>query len=71
MRFIPYIVMALMVVGGLLYVKNLGKIECENEQKTQIIAGEKQRKQINHANKNLKRETLINSLDDGGWLRND
>lgn len=57
-------------IGGFFYIKGLGKAECESKQKTAIIEGEKNRDKIEHENKSLERNIIIERLNSNGWLRN-
>lgn len=68
-KLIPYLIALVLLVGVFLYVKNLGKTECENEQKSVIIEGIKDREKIEHKNKSLEHNDIVDRLDDGGWLR--
>lgn len=69
MKLAPYVLIAILAIVGFFYIKNLGKIACENKQKTVIIEGEKNRDKIDHENQSLERVTIINRLNDDGWLR--
>ena len=68
-KLIPYALGLILVIGLFLYIKNLGKIECESKQKTVIIKSEQSRDRIEHENKSLERVVIIKRLNDGGWLR--
>ena len=69
LKLIPYLLVAIMAIGGFFYIKNLGKVACESEQKTEVIKAVDKRQKINHAVKNLNHDKLVDELDDGGWLR--
>lgn len=63
------IVVLAMIAGAFFYIKSLGKVECENKQKTVIIEGVKHRELIEHENKTISRTAIIDKLNDSGWLR--
>lgn len=58
-------------VGAFFYGKRIGKELAESKQKTVIINATNYREQIEHENQSLKRDDIIERLDDGQWLRND
>lgn len=37
MKFAPYIIMFIVMAGAFFYVKNIGKIECQNDNKSRTI----------------------------------
>lgn len=65
----PYLAIVLLLIGAFFYIKNLGKIQCENDQKTVIIKGIGEREVIEHENKAIKRRNIIKRLGDNDWLR--
>ena len=69
LKLAPYIAIVLIVIAGFFYVKNLGKIECENNAKTVILEGVKDREKIEHENKGLEHNGIVKRLDANGWLR--
>ncbi len=58
-------------VGAFFYGKHIGKELAESKQKTVIITATNHREQIEHENKLLNRNDIIDELNDGDWLRND
>lgn len=70
---LPYLLVVSMLggVGAFFYGKHLGKELAESKQKTVVIEAANYREVIEHENKNLSRDDIIDELSDGNWLRND
>ena len=69
----PFVALAILAagVGGFFYGKNIGKELAESKQKDVIIEGVESREEIEHINKGLDHNTIVERLNGGGWLRND
>lgn len=71
LKLAPYFIMLLVIAGAFFYVKNIGKIECENKIKTVIIESTENREKIEHEIKGYNHDAIVKHLADSGWLRND
>ena len=69
LKALPYLLVILLLTSSFFYGMNLGrKLESAKYDRESLNA-EQSRDVIEHKAKNLDRDTIVDMLDDGGWLR--